>query len=92
MDLLSEAMNTYGAAIQELLDQGFCVRADCPMEDETAWIAEGRDIRIQGSTPLVVLGLAAIWRSQGASWRHGKRDLYDRAMDGERLGADPENT
>ena len=86
MEVLSEAMNTYGAAIQELLDNGFRVRAETESDQElTTWIAETPEIKIQGSTPLVVLGLAAVSRSQGSSWRQSKRELYDRAMDGESL-------
>lgn len=86
MEVLSEAMNTYGAAIQQLLDDGYRVRAETESEQEpTTWIAESSEIKIHGSTPLVLLGLAAVWRSQGTAWRQSKRELYDRAMAGELL-------
>jgi hypothetical protein len=87
-EVLSEAMNTYGAAIQELLSFGFRVYADSEAETGTTWVADSSEVKIHGSSPLVVLGLAAVWRSRGSGWKIGGRDLYDRAMEGELLRPD----
>ena len=92
MDVLTEAMNTYAAAIRELVSLGFRVRAvteqDADPNSLTEWLASDPEVRLHASSPIGLLGLAAIWRSRRADWRTANRELYDRALSGEVLGDD----
>ena len=94
MEVLSEAMNTYNPALDVLLSLGYCLFGEFDSDDgpPRAWMAERSDIRLAGSTPLVLLGLAMLWEQRGVGWRSsmrselGRSDLYSRLLEGERVG------
>jgi hypothetical protein len=81
--VLSEAMNTYTPCLSTLVGKGFRVTADFFDDKPADWYADNGQVRLAASSPVSLLGLAALWESRGESWRKGSEepDLYHHILE-----------
>lgn len=84
---LAEAMNTYTPCLAVLVVKGFKVSAEFPEDKSADWCADNGQVRLAASSPVALLGLAALWEARGQNWRKGKNEpnLYDRVLEGETI-------
>ncbi len=84
MNVLTDAMNTYAPSLAQLRADGYTLHAEGGDESIDTWVATSHEVRLTASSPIALLGLAAMWRAHGPAWSTNRVDnLYDRLLDGE---------
>jgi hypothetical protein len=84
LPVLTEAMNTYNSCLAVLVEKGFKVSAEFPEDKSADWRADNGQVCLAASSPVALLGLAALWEARGEYWRQKNEDpgLYDRVLEG----------
>ncbi|WLE99133.1 MAG: hypothetical protein QTN59_09900 [Candidatus Electrothrix communis] len=85
MFTLSDAPNTYNAALLVIKKKGYNIRID-PSDDEYEigdWVAYNDERQFFAANPLMLLGLVALFDERGEDWQRksGEDNLYDAILE-----------
>jgi hypothetical protein len=72
---ITDAMNTYNPALQEVIDLGYIVSLQDTDNDNYDWVALKKDCTLIAADPLRLLALVVIREKAGIDWN--KRSIPD---------------